>query len=110
MVRQIGAGSFHARLTTSACALVLPRKYAKNAFPVIPDFLPIFRHEDGGVLIGKVYGHLANKHRKAMAGWMNFEPAQLNQTNPPDMPESRLTTLFRIWRVDKAMLELLRRN
>ena len=25
-------------------------------------------HRDGGVLIGKVYGHLANEHRKAMAG------------------------------------------
>src|ERR1035437_10273998 len=24
-------------------------------------------HKDGGVLIGKVYGHLANEHRKAMA-------------------------------------------
>jgi len=32
-------------------------------------------HKDGGVLIGKVYGHLANEHRKAMAGRMNFEPA-----------------------------------
>ncbi len=31
-------------------------------------------HKDGGVLIGKVYGHLANEHRKAMAGRMNFEP------------------------------------
>jgi integrase len=33
-------------------------------------------HKDGGVLIGKVYGHLANEHRKAMAGRMNFEPVQ----------------------------------
>jgi hypothetical protein len=32
-------------------------------------------HQDGGVLIGKVYGHLANEHKKAMAEKMNFEPA-----------------------------------
>jgi integrase len=32
-------------------------------------------HRDGGVLIGKVYGHLANEHRKAMAERVNFGPA-----------------------------------
>jgi integrase len=31
-------------------------------------------HSDGGVLIGKVYGHLANEHRKAMADKLNFGP------------------------------------
>ena len=31
-------------------------------------------HKDGGVLIGKVYGHLANEHRKAMADRVNFGP------------------------------------
>lgn len=31
-------------------------------------------HKDGGVLIGKVYGHLANEHRKAMADKVNFGP------------------------------------
>jgi integrase len=31
-------------------------------------------HLDGGVLIGRVYGHLANKHRKAMGERMNFGP------------------------------------
>jgi integrase len=31
-------------------------------------------HCDGGVLIGKVYGHLANEHRKAMAERVSFEP------------------------------------
>jgi integrase len=30
-------------------------------------------HKDGGVLIGKVYGHLANEHRKAMAERLKFE-------------------------------------
>jgi integrase len=34
-------------------------------------------HRDGGVLIGKVYGHLANEHRKAMAEKVSFEPAIL---------------------------------
>ncbi len=29
-------------------------------------------HRDGGVLIGKVYGHLANEHRKAMAEKVTF--------------------------------------
>jgi integrase len=32
-------------------------------------------HRDGGILIGKVYGHLANEHRKAMAERVNFGPA-----------------------------------
>lgn len=30
-------------------------------------------HKDGGVLIGKVYGHLANEHRRAMAAKLSFE-------------------------------------
>ena len=34
-------------------------------------------HRDGGVLIGKVYGHLANEHRKAMAQRVNFGPTIL---------------------------------
>ncbi len=34
-------------------------------------------HKDGGVLIGKVYGHLANEHRKAMAGRLSFDPVVL---------------------------------
>lgn len=34
-------------------------------------------HQDGGVLIGKVYGHLANEHKKAMAEKLNFGPTVL---------------------------------
>jgi integrase len=34
-------------------------------------------HRDGGVLIGKVYGHLANEHKKAMAEKLNFGPAMV---------------------------------
>ncbi len=36
-------------------------------------------HKDGGILIGKVYGHLANEHRKAMAEKLSFEPATVAQ-------------------------------
>src|SRR6266436_3344894 len=32
-------------------------------------------HQDGGVLIGKVYGHLSNEHAKAQAARLNFGPA-----------------------------------
>ncbi len=42
------------------------------------DFMTIARwvgHKDGGVLIGKVYGHLADEHRKRMAERVNFGPA-----------------------------------
>jgi integrase len=38
-------------------------------------------HKDGGVLIGKVYGHLANEHREAMAEKVNFGPALLEAAN-----------------------------
>jgi integrase len=34
-------------------------------------------HKDGGILIGKVYGHLANEHRKSMAERLNFGPTVL---------------------------------
>jgi integrase len=42
------------------------------------DFMTIARwvsHKDGGILIGKVYGHLADDHRKAQAARLNFGPA-----------------------------------
>jgi integrase len=42
------------------------------------DFMTIARwagHKDGGVLIGKVYGHLADDHRKAQAARLIFGPA-----------------------------------
>ena len=41
------------------------------------DFMTIARwvgHKDGGILIGKVYGHLADEHRKAQAARLNFGP------------------------------------
>ena len=36
-------------------------------------------HRDGGILIGKVYGHLANEHRKRMAERVAFEPVVLKR-------------------------------
>ena len=45
-------------------------------------------HRDGGVLIGKVYGHLANEHRKLMAGRVAFEPVLLD---PPAKPQLAAT-------------------
>jgi integrase len=38
-------------------------------------------HKDGGVLIGKVYGHLANEHRKTMAERLNFESGRRSSNN-----------------------------
>jgi integrase len=35
-------------------------------------------HRDGGILIGKVYGHLADDHAKAQAQRMNFGPVVLD--------------------------------
>jgi len=40
-------------------------------------------HRDAGVLIGKVYGHLANEHRKAMAEKVSFGPAVLGTAATP---------------------------
>ena len=42
------------------------------------DYMTIARwvgHKDGGVLIGKVYGHLSNEHTQAQAARLNFGPA-----------------------------------
>lgn len=36
-------------------------------------------HADGGLLIGKVYGHLADDHKKAMADKLHFEPVVLQK-------------------------------
>ena len=42
------------------------------------DFMTIAKwvgHKDGGILIGKVYGHLSDEHRKLQAARMNFGPS-----------------------------------
>jgi integrase len=44
------------------------------------DFMTIARwvgHKDGGILIGKVYGHLSNEHAQLQAARMNFGPVAL---------------------------------
>lgn len=44
------------------------------------DFMTIAEwvgHQDGGILIGKVYGHLAQEHRQKMAEKLNFGPVVL---------------------------------
>ena len=44
------------------------------------DYMTIARwvgHQDGGVLIGKVYGHLSNEHAQAQAARLNFGPTVL---------------------------------
>jgi len=48
------------------------------------DFMTIARwvgHKDGGILIGKVYGHLSNEHAQLQAARMNFGPAMLAAVN-----------------------------
>lgn len=45
------------------------------------DYMTIARwvgHKDGGVLIGKVYGHLSNEHAKQQAQRISFEPHIVN--------------------------------
>ena len=42
------------------------------------DFMTIAKwvgHQDGGVLIGKVYGHLSNEHAQRQAQRVSFGPA-----------------------------------
>ncbi|MGB0578864.1 MAG: tyrosine-type recombinase/integrase [Limisphaerales bacterium] len=44
------------------------------------DFMTVAKwvgHKDGGILIGKVYGHLADEHRRRMAQKLNFGPVAL---------------------------------
>jgi integrase len=48
------------------------------------DFMTIARwvgHKDGGILIGKVYGHLSNEHAQLQAARMNFGPALVTMPN-----------------------------
>jgi hypothetical protein len=48
------------------------------------DFMTIAQwvgHVDGGVLIGKVYGHLANEHRQRMAQLVQFNPQMITKKN-----------------------------
>lgn len=54
------------------------------------DYMTIARwvgHKDGGLLIGKVYGHLADEHRKRMAQKLSF--AAVDNETPTPLHESR---------------------
>lgn len=47
------------------------------------DFMTIAKwvgHQDGGILIGKVYGHLSNEHAQRQAQRVNFGPVVLDRT------------------------------
>ena len=49
------------------------------------DFMTIARwvgHKDGGILIGKVYGHLSNEHAQLQATRMNFGPGSASVPTP----------------------------
>ena len=50
-------------------------------------------HQDGGVLIGKIYGHLAEGHKKAQAARMTFgaKPVQVLATATVSHPQSTTT-------------------
>ncbi|HUA64392.1 MAG TPA: tyrosine-type recombinase/integrase [Alphaproteobacteria bacterium] len=48
------------------------------------DYMTIARwagHQDGGVLIGKVYGHLSNEHTQRQAQRVNFGPVTIETAN-----------------------------
>ena len=52
------------------------------------DFMTIARwvgHQDGGVLIGKVYGHLSNEHAKRQAQKVDFGPEASVDTSKPEV-------------------------
>jgi integrase len=51
------------------------------------DYMTIARwvgHQDGGILIGKVYGHLSNEHAKRQANKVNF-----GTSIPPAVPKAK---------------------
>jgi len=51
------------------------------------DFMTIARwvgHQDGGILIGKVYGHLSNEHAKRQAGRIDFGSEKPKDDSKPE--------------------------
>jgi integrase len=86
--KDIPARSFRESLNLTRTAAKMPKfgfhdcrhHFISMAVMSGVDFMTIASwvgHQDGGVLIGKVYGHLANEHKKAMAEKLNFGPAVL---------------------------------
>src|SRR5215471_7878280 len=83
--KDIPARSFRESLNLTRTAAKMPKfgfhdcrhHFISMAVMSGVDFMTIASwvgHQDGGVLIGKVYGHLANEHKKAMAERLNFGP------------------------------------
>jgi integrase len=53
------------------------------------DFMTIAKwvgHQDGGILIGKVYGHLSNEHAQRQAQRVNFGPVVLDKVEIQAVP------------------------
>ncbi len=89
--KDIPARSFRESLNLTRSAAGLPKfgfhdcrhHFISMAVMSGLDFMTIASwvgHQDGGVLIGKVYGHLANEHKKAMAEKLNFGSEALENT------------------------------
>lgn len=84
--RDIPAKTFRESLALTRCEAKIPNfnfhdcrhHFISMCVMSCIDFMTIAAwvgHRDGGVLIGKIYGHLANDHRKAMAKKVSFESA-----------------------------------
>lgn len=88
--RDIHAQTFRETLKLAREAIQMPNlgfhdtrhAFISRAVTAGIDFMTIARwvgHKDGGVLIGKIYGHIANEHRKKMAARL-----QLAAESTPD--------------------------
>jgi integrase len=58
------------------------------------DFMTIARwigHQDGGILIGKVYGHLSNEHAQRQAKKIDFGGTKLEQNQAPAQAKEKTT-------------------
>ncbi len=84
--RDIHAQTFRETLNLARAAVGLPglgfhdtrHAFISQCVMAGIDFMTIAKwvgHLDGGVLIGKVYGHLANEHRQRMAARLSFGEA-----------------------------------
>jgi hypothetical protein len=48
-------------------------------------------HQDGGILIGKVYGHLSNEHAQRQAKKIDFGGTKLEQNQAPAQAKEKTT-------------------
>ena len=71
------------------------------------DFMTIARwlgHSDGGILIGKVYGHLSNEHAQAAAKKINFGAAATEAPAAVPLPQELATVLPKFTAADLVSL------